>query len=99
MKSERLPPFGDGRLSEGGMKKSVTQVRLEEIKTKVKQGEDLTCWNKLPRKLVDFQSFQNKLWKLGFSSTQGTGPSTRAVGEKQVGYDIKIRLNKLKVPN
>lgn len=83
----------------GGMKKSTTQARMEEIKNNVEQGEDLTCWNKLPRKLVDFQYLQNKHWKLGFSSREGTGPSMTAGEEKQVGYDIRIRLNKLKVPS
>lgn len=73
MKHERLPLYGDRRVSERGVKKNITEVRLEKIKTMVKQEENLTCWNKLLGKiLVDFQSFQNALWKPGFSSAQGS---------------------------
>lgn len=56
------PPHGDVWLTPlRGRKGNIAQVRLEEIKTKVNQGEDLTGWKKLPRNLVDFQSPQNKL--------------------------------------
>lgn len=73
------------------MKENLAQVRLEEIKTKVNKGEDLTCWKEVLRELVDFLSAQNKLWKSGCGSTQSTGPPMRAGGEKQMSYDIKIR--------
>lgn len=72
------------------MKENIAQVRLEEIKTKVNKGEDLTCWEKVLRDLVGFLSPQNKLWKSGCGSTQSTGPPTRAGGEKQMSYDIKL---------
>lgn len=94
MKSERLPPYGDRRVSERVVKKNITEVRLEKIKTVVKQEEDLACWNELLRKiLVDFQSLQNKLWKSDISSTRGSW--TLDSWEEQMGYDIKIRLNKV----
>lgn len=43
------------------MKEHIAQVRLEEMSTKVNQGEDLRCWEKVLRRLVDFLSPQNKL--------------------------------------
>lgn len=73
MKSKRLPPYGDRRVSKRGVKNNITEVRLEKIKTVVKEEEDLACWNELLRKiLVDFQSLQNKLWKSDISSTRGS---------------------------
>lgn len=49
MKSERLPPYGDGRDSEGGMKKSITQVRLELKKTEVKTRRGFNVLKQAPK--------------------------------------------------
>jgi len=68
------------------MQKNTIQARMEEIKNIMKKGEDLTCWENLTRKLVDFQSLQNKIWKLGLSSTQGARPLMRAGGKKTSGF-------------
>lgn len=49
------------------MKENIVQVRLEEVKTKVNKGEDLTCWKKGPEGSGGFsvsseQTLEIRLW-------------------------------------
>lgn len=79
-KSEKLPPYGDGRDSEERMKKSITQVRLELKKTAVKTGRRSNVLKQAPKETGGFSVSSEQI---GLSLTQGTGAWMTAGGGKK----------------